>query len=62
MPGRPAAGERNHVAGLALRTVAMTDATNRSNLPQVRSGPLIVGGILAGTGAMLMVAGMAIGS
>ncbi len=40
----------------------MTDATNRRNLPQVRSGPLIVGGILAGTGAMLMVAGMAIGS
>jgi hypothetical protein len=40
----------------------MTDATNRSNLPQVRSGPLIVGGILAGTGAMLMLAGVAIGS
>lgn len=40
----------------------MTEATNRRNLPQVRSGPLIVGGILAGTGAMLMIAGMAIGS
>ena len=40
----------------------MSDATNRSNLPQVRSGPLIVGGILAGTGAMLMLAGVAIGS
>ena len=40
----------------------MTDATNRRNLPQIRSGPLIVGGILAGTGAMLMIAGMAIGS
>ena len=39
----------------------MTDATNRSNLPQVRSGPLIIGGILAGTGAMLMLAGAAIG-
>ena len=40
----------------------MSDATNRSNLPKVRSGPLIVGGILAGTGAMLMLAGVAIGS
>lgn len=40
----------------------MSDATSRSNLPQVRSGPLIVGGILAGTGAMLMLAGIAIGS
>ena len=40
----------------------MSDATNRSNLPQVRSGPLIVGGILAGAGAMLMLAGVAIGS
>jgi hypothetical protein len=40
----------------------MTDATNRRSLPQIRSGPLIVGGILAGTGAMLMIAGMAIGS
>ena len=40
----------------------MSDATNRSSLPQVRSGPLIIGGILAGTGAMLMLAGVAIGS
>jgi hypothetical protein len=47
---------------LADRTVAMTDAINRRNVPQVRSGPLIAGGVLAGTGAMLVVAGLAIGS
>ena len=39
----------------------MTDATNRRSLPQLRSGPLIVGGILAGTGVMLVVAGVTIG-
>ena len=39
----------------------MTDATNRRNLPQLRSGPLIVGGILAGTGVMLVLAGVVVG-
>jgi hypothetical protein len=40
----------------------MTDADNRRSLPQLRSGPLIVGGVLAGAGAMLTVAGIAVGS
>ena len=40
----------------------MTDANNRRSLPQLRSGPLIVGGVLAGAGAMLMLAGIAAGS
>jgi len=39
----------------------MTDATNRRSLPQLRSGPLIVGGILAGAGVMLVLAGVAVG-
>ena len=39
----------------------MPDATNRRSLPQLRSGPLIVGGILAGTGVMLVLAGVTIG-
>jgi hypothetical protein len=40
----------------------MTDATNSSSLPQLRSGPLIVGGVLAGAGIMLVLAGVTIGS
>ncbi len=40
----------------------MSNTTNRRSLPQVRSGPLIAGGVLAGAGVMLMLAGMAIGS
>ena len=39
----------------------MTDEANRSSLPQVRSGPLIVGGILAGAGFMLVLAGVTVG-
>ena len=39
----------------------MTDATNRRSLPQLRSGPLIVGGILAGAGVMLVLAGVTVG-
>jgi hypothetical protein len=39
----------------------MADATNRRNLPQLRSGPLIAGGVLAGAGAMLALAGLAVG-
>ena len=38
----------------------MTDATNSSSLPQLRSGPLIVGGVLAGTGFMLVLAGLTV--
>ena len=38
----------------------MTDATNGSSLPQLRSGPLIVGGVLAGTGFMLVLAGLTV--
>jgi hypothetical protein len=30
-------------------------------LPELRSGPLIVGGVLVGTGFMLVLAGMAVG-
>jgi hypothetical protein len=40
----------------------MTDASNPSSLPQLRSGPLIAGGVLAGAGAMLLLAGLAVGS
>jgi hypothetical protein len=39
----------------------MTDARNPSSLPQLRSGPLIAGGVLAGAGAMLVLAGLAVG-
>lgn len=40
----------------------MTDARNPTSLPQLRSGPLIAGGVLAGAGAMLVLAGLAVGS
>ena len=40
----------------------MTDARTPSSLPQLRSGPLIAGGVLAGAGAMLVLAGLAVGS
>ncbi len=40
----------------------MTDTANPRSLPRLRSGPLVAGGVLAGAGAMLMLAGMAIGS
>jgi hypothetical protein len=34
---------------------------NSSSWPQVRTGPLITGGVLAGAGAMLVLAGLAVG-
>lgn len=40
----------------------MTDATNSSNLPQLKSGPLITGGVLAGAGVILVLAGLTVGS
>jgi hypothetical protein len=40
----------------------MADTSNRRSLPQLSSGPLIAGGVLAGAGAMLVLAGMAVGS
>ena len=39
----------------------MTETPSRGNLPQLRSGPLIVGGVLVGAGAMIALAGMAVG-
>lgn len=39
----------------------MPDETNSRSLPELRSGPLIVGGVLVGTGFMLVLAGMAVG-
>jgi len=39
----------------------MTENENRSSWPQVRSAPLITGGILAGAGVMLLLAGIAVG-
>jgi hypothetical protein len=38
----------------------VTDSQPAGNWPQVRSGPLIVGGILVGIGAMVAMAGMAV--
>ena len=40
----------------------MTDTENRSTVPQLQSGPLITGAALVGVGAMLVVAGIAVGS
>jgi hypothetical protein len=40
----------------------MTDIQKSSTLPQLSSGPLIIGGVLVGAGAMLMMAGIAVGS
>ena len=34
---------------------------NCSSWPQVRTGPLITGGVLAGAGALLVLAGLAVG-
>jgi len=39
----------------------MTETPSRGNLPQLRSGPLIVGGVLVGAGVMIALAGMAVG-
>ena len=38
----------------------VTDSQPAGNWPQVRSGPLIVGGILIGVGAMVAMAGVAV--
>jgi hypothetical protein len=40
----------------------MTETGENGNWPQLRSGPLITGGVLAGAGAMLLLAGIAVGS
>lgn len=40
----------------------MTEMEERSNIPQIQSGPLIIGGLLVGVGAMLVMAGIAVGS
>jgi hypothetical protein len=34
----------------------------RSNMPEIQTGPLIIGGVLVGVGAMLVMAGIAVGS
>ncbi len=39
----------------------MTDSAEQNSLPQLRSGPLITGAVLAGTGIMLVLAGIAVG-
>jgi hypothetical protein len=39
----------------------MTDSGQRTSLPQLSSGPLITGAVLVGTGAMLVLAGIAVG-
>ncbi|MGO9080531.1 MAG: hypothetical protein ACLQDY_16050 [Streptosporangiaceae bacterium] len=40
----------------------MSSSTEQnSSWPQVRTGPLITGGVLAGAGAMLVLAGLAVG-
>jgi hypothetical protein len=39
----------------------MTETEERSNMPQIQSGPLIIGGVLVGIGAMLVMAGIAVG-
>jgi hypothetical protein len=38
----------------------VTDSQPAGNWPQVRSGPLVVGGILIGIGAMVAMAGVAV--
>ncbi|HEV2372451.1 MAG TPA: hypothetical protein VGS19_09785 [Streptosporangiaceae bacterium] len=40
----------------------MSDTENRSAVPQLQSGPLITGAVLVGAGAMLVLAGIAVGS
>ena len=40
----------------------MTEMEERGNMPQIQSGPLIIGGVLVGVGAMLVMAGIAVGS
>jgi len=40
----------------------MADTETRSNMPQLRSGPIITGGVLVGFGTMLVLAGIAVGS
>jgi hypothetical protein len=40
----------------------MTDAENRRTGPQLRSGPLITGTALMGAGALLALAGLAVGA
>jgi hypothetical protein len=40
----------------------MTEMEERSNMPQIQTGPLIIGGVLVGVGAMLVMAGIAVGS
>jgi hypothetical protein len=39
----------------------MADNAQRASLPELRSGPLITGAVLAGTGFMLVLAGLAVG-
>jgi hypothetical protein len=39
----------------------MTDSAQRTSLPQLRPGPLITGAVLAGTGILLVLAGVAVG-
>ena len=39
----------------------MANAVNRSTGPQLRSGPLITGTALVGAGALLALAGLAVG-
>jgi 4-hydroxy-3-methylbut-2-en-1-yl diphosphate synthase IspG/GcpE len=38
----------------------ITDSQSAGNWPQVRSGPLVVGGILIGVGAVVAMAGLAV--
>ena len=38
----------------------VTDSQPAGNWPQVRSGPLVVGGVLIGIGAMVAMAGVAV--
>ena len=38
----------------------VTDSQQAGNWPQVRSGPLVVGGILIGVGAVVAMAGVAV--
>jgi hypothetical protein len=40
----------------------MTEMEERGNMPQIQSGPLIIGGVLVGVGTMLVIAGIAVGS
>ncbi len=38
----------------------VTDSQSAGNWPQVRSGPLVVGGILIGAGALVAIVGVAV--